>query len=63
MGEAKANVELGLKRANMVRALLVEAGLDPAAIEVSSHGEADQLVKTRDNTPEPRNRRVEIAVR
>jgi hypothetical protein len=30
---------------------------------VTSHGEGDLLVKTRDNTPEPRNRRVEITVR
>jgi len=30
---------------------------------VASHGEADLLIKTKDNTPEPRNRRVEISVR
>ena len=32
-------------------------------IEATTHGEADLLVKTPDNTPEPRNRRVEITVR
>jgi outer membrane protein OmpA-like peptidoglycan-associated protein len=52
-----------MKRAGTVRAILVEAGLDPATIEVRSHGEGDLLIQTPDNTREPRNRRVEIAVR
>jgi outer membrane protein OmpA-like peptidoglycan-associated protein len=63
MGEPKANVALGLKRAMTVRNILVKAGLAPSTVDVSSHGEADLLVKTRDKTPEPRNRRVEISVR
>jgi outer membrane protein OmpA-like peptidoglycan-associated protein len=63
MGDAKANIALGLKRAISVRKILVEAGLAASTIEVTSHGEADLLVKTPDNTPEPRNRRVEITVR
>jgi outer membrane protein OmpA-like peptidoglycan-associated protein len=63
MGEGKANVALGLKRAMSVRDILATAGLARSTIEVTSHGEADLLVKTRDNTPEPRNRRVEITVR
>jgi outer membrane protein OmpA-like peptidoglycan-associated protein len=32
-------------------------------IEVASHGEGDLLVHTPDETPEPRNRRVDISVR
>ena len=63
MGDARANLALGLKRAISVREILVEAGLARSTIEVISHGEADLLVKTPDNTPEPRNRRVEITVR
>ncbi len=63
LGDAKANITLGLKRATSVRSVLVDAGIAPALIEVASHGEADQLVKTRDNRAEPRNRRVEISVR
>jgi outer membrane protein OmpA-like peptidoglycan-associated protein len=63
MGDRKANVTLGLRRANTVRGILATAGLAPATIEVASHGEGDLLVKTPDNTPEPRNRRVEITVR
>lgn len=63
MGAAPANAALGLKRASTVRKLLVDAGLDASLIEVISHGEGDPLVRTADGTPEPRNRRVEIAVR
>jgi outer membrane protein OmpA-like peptidoglycan-associated protein len=62
-GTSKANFELGLKRATTVRNLLVKAGLDASSIEVTSHGEADLLIHTADETAEPRNRRVEIAVR
>ena len=63
MGTQQANYALGLKRAMTVRNLLVEAGLDGATIDVTSVGELDLLVKTADETPEPRNRRVDIAVR
>ena len=63
MGTQPANYALGLKRAMMVRNLLVAAGLDAATIDVTSVGELDLLVKTADDTPEPRNRRVDIAVR
>jgi outer membrane protein OmpA-like peptidoglycan-associated protein len=63
LGDAKANIALGLKRARSVQSVLVDAGIAPALIEVASHGEVDQLVKTRNNRAEPRNRRVEISVR
>jgi len=62
-GVSAMNFELGLKRANTVRDLLVETGLDASAVEVISHGESDLLVPTADEVAEPRNRRVEIAVR
>ena len=62
-GTADSNAELGLRRAGMIRNLLVAAGVSADVIEVSSHGEADLLVKTADGVLEPRNRRVEITVR
>ena len=62
-GAPASNFELGLKRAATVRNILVEAGLDPAFIELISHGEEELLVPTADDVAEPRNRRVEIAVR
>lgn len=62
-GTPAGNVELGMKRGQTVRSLLVDAGLDPASIEVTSHGEAVLLVRTPDETYEPRNRRVEVTIR
>jgi outer membrane protein OmpA-like peptidoglycan-associated protein len=62
-GSAGANYKLGLERANAVRALLLTAGLDAGLVDVESHGEADLLRKTPNNTSEPRNRRVEITIR
>lgn len=62
-GSPATNFELGLRRAGVIRTLLVTAGLDVSVIEVASHGEADLLVPTPDDTSEPRNRRVEITVR
>ena len=63
MGDRKSNLALGLKRATAVRGILVGAGLPESLVELISHGEGDLLVKTRDNSAEPRNRRVEITVR
>jgi outer membrane protein OmpA-like peptidoglycan-associated protein len=63
MGTHWANFELGLKRASTVRNLLIASGFDAAQIEVSSLGETDPLVRTADDTAEPRNRRVDITVR
>ena len=63
MGTAGSNIELGLRRANAIRSVLIDAGVDAALIEATSHGEADLLVKTADEVPEPRNRRVDITVR
>jgi outer membrane protein OmpA-like peptidoglycan-associated protein len=62
-GTPATNFDLGLKRATTVRALLAEAGLDLSSVEITSHGEAALLVKTADDTYEPRNRRVEITIR
>jgi outer membrane protein OmpA-like peptidoglycan-associated protein len=62
-GLAAANLELGLRRARLIRDRLIAAGLDPAVVETASHGETDLLVPTPDDTAEPVNRRVEVAVR
>ena len=61
-GSAATNYDLGLKRATIVRDLLVATGLAASDVEVASHGEADPLTRTADETNEPRNRRVEILV-
>ena len=62
-GAADANYQLGLKRAATVRTLLVDSGLEASLVEIASHGEADPLIRTPDDTAEPRNRRVEITVK
>ena len=62
-GPAQKNIALGLKRAEMVRGILVKAGLPAGLIEVTSHGEADLLMRTPDGTADAHNRRVEISVR
>lgn len=63
MGTPRANLELGMNRATAVFRILIQVGFDPSTIEIRSHGESDPLVKTADETPEARNRRVEISVR
>ncbi len=62
-GDARTNLELSLRRALAVGALLAAEGIDPGALEITSHGEANPLVPTGDNVSEPRNRRVEVTVR
>lgn len=62
-GEDARNFALGMVRAEAVRTLLLRAGLPPSSLEVISLGERDLLVHTADETSEPRNRRVEIAIR
>jgi outer membrane protein OmpA-like peptidoglycan-associated protein len=62
-GDAASNFDLGMRRAVLIRDLLVKSGLDPAKVSVASHGEADLLVKTPDDTAEPKNRCVEVTVR
>ena len=62
-GTSESNFELGMRRANSVRAMLIDAGLSAAAIDVRSHGEMEPQVKTANGVFEPKNRRVEITVR
>jgi len=62
-GDARTNLELSLRRALAVGALLAAGGVEPGALEITSHGEANPLVPTGDNVSEPRNRRVEVTVR
>ncbi|WP_293681411.1 OmpA family protein [uncultured Phenylobacterium sp.] len=62
-GAAAANVDLGLRRATLVRDLLVGSGLGADLVEVASHGETNPVEPTPDNTENARNRRVEVTVR
>jgi peptidoglycan-associated lipoprotein len=63
MGNSEANEKLGLQRALLVAEIIKKAGLQVYELTIASHGEKNLLVPTPDNTPEPKNRRVEITVR
>ena len=62
-GPAPANQALALRRATAIATQLRQLGLQNALIAVESHGESNLLVRTPDETAEPRNRRVEITIR
>jgi outer membrane protein OmpA-like peptidoglycan-associated protein len=63
VGASDLNLQLGQRRADSVRRILVDAGVPPDFIEARSHGEADLAVRTADETSEPANRRVEVTLR
>jgi outer membrane protein OmpA-like peptidoglycan-associated protein len=63
VGKAEVNEALSLKRAQTVADLIKSQGLQVDTLSVESHGKRNLLVPTPDETPEPRNRRVEISVR
>jgi len=57
------NYRLGLLRARTVAKLLTALGAAPVSVEITSRGKTDLLVKTPDQTLEPRNRRAEVTIR
>ena len=63
VGDLPYNQALSLRRAAAIRDTLVRDGVDRQAISIVGRGKRDPLVLTADQTPEPRNRRVEITVR
>jgi len=62
-GDRDFNMKLSTTRAQVVSRLLIEKGVNPEYLEISSHGKENPLIKTGDNVSEPRNRRVEVVVR
>ena len=63
VGSRDSNFELAIKRAALVKEILAANGLDAQIFEVASHGEDNPMIKTEDEIPEPRNRRVEVVIR
>lgn len=63
VGTNDYNYRLGLDRTKAIYDILVAKGVAASSITATSHGEGNPLIKTGDNIPEPRNRRVEIAVK
>ncbi len=62
-GSAQTNETLALQRATAIADQLRAMGLRDTLMEVESHGKRNLLVPTPDETPEPRNRRVEVTLR
>lgn len=62
-GAAQANEALALQRATAIAEQLRGLGLANTTMVIESHGERNLLIATPDETPEPRNRRVEITLR
>lgn len=63
VGDKDYNYRLSVRRAEKVKQMLIDNGMDTAAIETISHGEENPLVPTPDGKAEPRNRRVEVRIR
>jgi OOP family OmpA-OmpF porin len=63
VGSPELNDTLSLKRAQLVVGMLRNRGFPPARIEAVGRGERELAVPTRDELPEPRNRRVEVLLR
>jgi outer membrane protein OmpA-like peptidoglycan-associated protein/opacity protein-like surface antigen len=61
-GSAGHNVNLSRQRADVVRRVLLSAGVPASEILVMAKGEAQPLVPTPDGRPEAQNRRVEIVL-
>lgn len=63
VADPQFNYQLGLRRAQSVVDILKGEGVSESDLFVSSHGDADPMVKTDRNVPNAQNRRVEVVVR
>ncbi len=64
MGNDELNEKISFERADAIGKLIQqESKLPVDKVFIESHGEKNLLVKTPDDTDEPRNRRVEVSVR
>lgn len=62
VGSLQLNEELAHSRAQAVSDILIQNGVSPDILEVTSHGKGNPLVPTPDGVAEPRNRRVEVII-
>ena len=63
VGTLEANDALSIQRAQTVRDLLVQAGIQSDIIGVSGRGEREPVAATDDEVSEAKNRRVEVNLR
>ena len=59
-GTNKYNLLLSIKRAEIVKEILINYGINQSSIKILGKGEESLAVDTPDNTKQPANRRVEI---
>jgi outer membrane protein OmpA-like peptidoglycan-associated protein len=62
VGTAEYNQQLSLKRANAVKDYLIQAGIDPAIVNVKGYGKTSPLIENTSDEGRAKNRRVEIAL-
>ncbi|HNL98508.1 MAG TPA: OmpA family protein, partial [Accumulibacter sp.] len=63
VGLVADNDRLALRRAESFKKRLIQQGQPEDSIQTAGRGEREPLIATPDETPEPRNRRIEILVR
>jgi OmpA-OmpF porin, OOP family len=63
IGSEADNDRLSLQRAEAVRAMLIQRGINASFLRAVGRGEREPLIPTPDEQAEPRNRRVEVIVR
>lgn len=63
VGKVKDNDALSLRRAEVMRDILLANGITAEQVEIAGRGEREPLVPTDDEVPESKNRRVEVSVR
>lgn len=61
-GSADYNMKLSVRRAKVVKEVMVQMGARPESIQTSGVGETDLAVQTDDNVREPKNRRSVITL-
>ncbi len=62
VGTAEYNQQLSLRRARTVQQYLIQAGLDPAIINLKGYGKTSPMVAGTSAAARSKNRRVEIAL-
>ena len=62
VGSRRANLALSRRRAEAVKAALVERGVPAERLIVTALGEDRPLLETADDVAEPQNRRVELVM-
>ena len=63
VGSDADNDRLSLQRADAVRTMLIQRGINSNFLRAVGRGEREPLIPTPDEQPEPRNRRVVVIVR